>query len=86
MHSASESTAATGDWTRGDPDGTDDATTGIWVREDPNGVDDAGGTPVQPEDDTTAAGTLAWVTGNPRTNGNFDPGGDGFGARILRHP
>lgn len=50
------------------------ASAGAWVREDPNGVDDAGGTPVQPEDDTTATGTLAWVTGNPRTNGNFDPG------------
>jgi hypothetical protein len=51
-----------------------DAASGAWVREDPYAVTDAGGTAVQPEDDTTAGGTLAWVTGNPRPKGNFSPG------------
>jgi hypothetical protein len=50
------------------------AAAGDWVRADPNVVDDAQGIPVQPDDDTTPTGTLAWVTANPRTNGNFDPG------------
>ncbi|HEX6850711.1 MAG TPA: M14 family zinc carboxypeptidase [Candidatus Polarisedimenticolaceae bacterium] len=55
-------------WTTGG-----NATLGYWVREDPNGVT-AGGLPVQPEDDTTPSpGVRAWVTGNPRTNGNFNP-------------
>jgi len=44
-----------------------------FVREDPRGVT-SGGVEIQPEDDTTPTGTLCWVTGNPRTNGNFNPG------------
>lgn len=35
----------------------DNATTGVWVRVNPNG------TAAQPEDDNTASGTIAWVTG-----------------------
>lgn len=55
-------------WTAGG-----NASNGAWVREDPYGVT-AGGLPIQPEDDTTAApGVLAWVTGNPRPKGNFNP-------------
>ncbi len=41
----------------------DDATTGVWVRVDPNG------TGAQPEDDNTASGVLAWVTGQGSPGG-----------------
>jgi hypothetical protein len=40
----------------------DDASSGLWVRVDPVGTTYGGG-PVQPEDDHSAAGTMAWVTG-----------------------
>jgi len=56
-------------WTAGG-----NASAGAWVREDPYGVDDAQGVPVQPEDDASPVGTLAWITANPRPRGNFDPG------------
>ncbi len=41
----------------------DDATTGVWVRVDPVGTD------AQPEDDNTANGTLAWITGQGAPGG-----------------
>ncbi|MBD3222476.1 hypothetical protein GF314_14670 [bacterium] len=47
-------------WRAGDPD--DDASSGLWVRVDPVGTT-YGGAEVQPEDDHTADGTMAWVTG-----------------------
>ncbi len=43
----------------------DDATTGVWVRVDPIG------TAAQPEDDNTATGTLAWVTGQGSLGGGL---------------
>lgn len=46
-------------WTVGAP--SDTATLGIWDRADPEGTVNAG-EQVQPEDDTTAAGTICWVT------------------------
>ena len=42
----------------------DDATTGVWVRVNPNGTD------AQPEDDNTASGTIAWVTGQGSSGGS----------------
>ncbi|MEM8757585.1 MAG: trypsin-like serine protease [Planctomycetota bacterium] len=42
----------------------DDATTGVWVRVNPNG------TGAQPEDDNTADGTIAWVTGQGSPGGS----------------
>ncbi len=47
-------------WRAGAPD--DDASSGLWVRVDPVGTT-YGGDQVQPEDDHTADGTMAWVTG-----------------------
>lgn len=41
----------------------DNATTGVWVRVNPNG------TAAQPEDDNTASGTIAWVTGQGTAGG-----------------
>jgi choice-of-anchor B domain-containing protein len=61
------------------------ATLGQWQRGDPQGTFSAT-TPVQPEDDHTAApGTMAWVTGlNAGTSlGSFDVDG---GATILTSP
>ncbi len=43
----------------------DDATTGIWVRVNPNG------TGAQPEDDYSASGTIAWVTGQGSPGGGL---------------
>jgi len=43
----------------------DNATTGVWVRVNPNG------TAAQPEDDNTASGTLAWVTGQGASGGGL---------------
>ncbi len=43
----------------------DDATTGVWVRVNPNGTD------AQPEDDFSAAGTIAWVTGQGSPGGTL---------------
>jgi hypothetical protein len=43
----------------------DNATTGVWVRVDPIG------TAAQPEDDNTANGTLAWVTGQGSPGGGL---------------
>lgn len=43
----------------------DNATTGVWVRVNPNG------TAAQPEDDNTASGTLAWVTGQGSPGGSL---------------
>tara|TARA_R110002073_G_scaffold336260_1_gene531377 strand:- start:122829 stop:125216 length:2388 start_codon:yes stop_codon:yes gene_type:complete len=43
----------------------DDATTGVWVRVNPNG------TAAQPEDDNTASGTIAWVTGQGNAGGGI---------------
>ncbi|MEL6797520.1 MAG: trypsin-like serine protease, partial [Planctomycetota bacterium] len=43
----------------------DNATTGLWVRVDPNG------TGAQPEDDNTAGGTIAWVTGQGSPGGSL---------------
>ncbi|MEO1717687.1 MAG: GC-type dockerin domain-anchored protein [Planctomycetota bacterium] len=43
----------------------DNATTGVWVRVDPNG------TGAQPEDDNTANGTIAWVTGQGSPGGSL---------------
>jgi hypothetical protein len=43
----------------------DNATTGIWVRVNPNG------TGAQPEDDNTASGTNAWVTGQGSPGGSL---------------
>jgi V8-like Glu-specific endopeptidase len=43
----------------------DDATTGIWVRVNPIG------TGAQPEDDNTASGTIAWVTGQGSVGGGL---------------
>ncbi len=47
-------------WRAGAPD--DDATSGLWVRVDPVGTT-YDGNPVQPEDDHSDAGTMAWITG-----------------------
>ena len=43
----------------------DDATTGVWVRVNPIGTD------AQPEDDNTASGTIAWVTGQGSSGGSL---------------
>ena len=43
----------------------DNATTGVWVRVDPNG------TAAQPENDNTAIGTVAWVTGQGSPGGSL---------------
>jgi hypothetical protein len=43
----------------------DNATTGVWVRVNPNG------TAAQPEDDYTASGTVAWVTGQGSPGGGL---------------
>lgn len=43
----------------------DNATTGVWVRVNPNG------TAAQPEDDNTASGTIAWVTGQGTPGGGL---------------
>jgi len=43
----------------------DDASTGVWVRVNPNG------TAAQPEDDNTASGTIAWVTGQGSSGGGL---------------
>jgi len=43
----------------------DNATTGVWVRVNPNG------TAAQPEDDNTASGTIAWVTGQGSVGGGL---------------
>jgi len=43
----------------------DNATTGVWVRVNPNG------TVAQPEDDNTASGTIAWVTGQGSPGGGL---------------
>lgn len=59
-------------WTLGVP--ADSATTGIWVREDPNGTT-YNGLPLQPEDDHTIDGVMAFVTGNTPFDGS-DPGAD----------
>ncbi|MEM7308451.1 MAG: choice-of-anchor B family protein [Planctomycetota bacterium] len=48
-------------WTAGAPGDT--ATNGLWVRDDPNG------TPAQPEDDTTLAGTQCFFTGQGTEGG-----------------
>lgn len=42
----------------------DNATTGVWVRVNPIGTD------AQPEDDNTASGTIAWVTGQGSAGGS----------------
>ncbi|MEZ4386256.1 MAG: M14 family zinc carboxypeptidase [Candidatus Krumholzibacteriia bacterium] len=47
-------------WRAGDP--ADDASSGLWVRVDPVGTT-YDGAAVQPEDDHTDAGTMAWITG-----------------------
>ncbi|MBC8424940.1 T9SS type A sorting domain-containing protein, partial [bacterium] len=44
----------------------DNANAGIWTRADPIGVWEST-TPIQPEDDHTAAGTMCWITGNGET-------------------
>jgi hypothetical protein len=43
----------------------DNATTGVWVRVNPIGTD------AQPENDNTASGTLAWVTGQGSPGGTL---------------
>lgn len=43
----------------------DDATSGLWVRVDPIGTE------AQPEDDNTADGTVAWVTGQGSPGGGL---------------
>lgn len=43
----------------------DNATTGVWVRVNPIG------TAAQPEDDNTASGTIAWVTGQGALGGSL---------------
>ncbi len=43
----------------------DNATTGVWVRVDPNGTE------AQPENDNTASGTIAWVTGQGAPGGGL---------------
>jgi len=43
----------------------DSATTGVWVRVNPNG------TQAQPENDNTAAGSIAWVTGQGSAGGGL---------------
>ena len=48
----------------------DDATTGVWIRVNPRGTE------AQPEDDFTAFGTLAWVTGQ-------GPAGGGLGENDI---
>lgn len=56
----------------------DNATTGIWVRVNPIG------TGAQPEDDNTASGTLAWVTGQgPQGGGLGDNDVDGGTTSLV---
>ncbi|HIB64055.1 MAG TPA: hypothetical protein EYO33_02760, partial [Phycisphaerales bacterium] len=43
----------------------DNATTGVWVRVNPNG------TAAQPENDYSASGTMAWVTGQGSPGGGL---------------
>ena len=57
-------------WTVGDVG--DNATTGIWVRGEPDGTY-SGSEQVQPEEDASADGTFAFVTGNANTD---DQGAD----------
>ena len=69
-------------WTAG---GTD--VNGRFVRDDPRQVL-SNGEVIQPEDDASpGAGTRCWVTGNPRTSGNFDPDdGDVDQVALLDSP
>ncbi len=56
----------------------DNATTGVWVRVNPIG------TGAQPEDDNTASGTLAWVTGQgPQGGGLGDNDVDGGTTSLV---
>ncbi len=56
----------------------DNATTGVWVRVDPNGTD------AQPENDNTATGTIAWVTGQGSPGGGLgDNDIDGGTTSLL---
>ena len=59
-----------------------------FVRQDPKQVTLDGGAIAQPADDHGATpDVLAWVTGNPNTNGNFDPGdGDVDLEALLESP
>jgi hypothetical protein len=52
---------AAGGWTVND--GTDTASTGIWTRVEPFGTN-SGGSPVQPQVDNSAGGSLCFITGN----------------------
>ena len=64
--------------------GDDTASTGNWERADPQGTS-YGGTPLQPEDDHTPAGTDCWVTGAAAGSGagSFDVDG---GITTLYSP
>jgi len=60
----------------------DDATAGVWVREEPIGTWE-GGSPVQPDDDHTLAGTQCFVTGNAAFTGSNSGAGDVDGGRTT---
>ena len=60
------------------------ASTGHWTRVDPIGVY-SGGTPVQPEDDVSADGTLCYITGNAETGSQGADDVDG-GSTLLYTP
>lgn len=64
---------------------TDDATAGLWVRVDPVGTT-YNGNPVQPEDDHTADGTQAWITGQHVAGEAAGSGDVDGGATTLFSP
>lgn len=59
----------------------DSATTGVWVRVNPNG------TAAQPENDNSANGTIAWVTGQGSPGGGLgDNDVDGGATSLVSNP
>jgi len=68
-----------------DPGGT---STGAFVREDPIGVLDGSSRLANPEDDTSASGTVCWVTGNGALQGKNDENNNDVddGAVTLLSP
>jgi choice-of-anchor B domain-containing protein len=61
----------------------DDAATGIWERVDPNGTVN-GATPVQPENDNTASGATAFITGQSNPGAGIGEADIDGGTTTLR--
>ncbi|MDO9171217.1 MAG: C25 family cysteine peptidase [bacterium] len=72
-----------GSWTAGMAGDT--ATSGIWTLVDPNGIY-INDSPVTPEDDHTAAGTMCWITGQDPVGGAQGGADVDGGATTLLSP